>query len=111
MWVQGDSVSLSVHWMVHAATCKSRLLSDFVMRACSCIGGSKQTVHDADRVLEASHIMHLQHRHPNVASYTETMLQPASQMVVMEPDMQQQQAEHDQTALHLIFGKQTGAHG
>lgn len=72
---------------------------------------SEQVVYDADQVTEASHMMHQLRHHPIVASYTETMLQPASQKVVEETDMLQQQAEHDQAALHLILNEATVAHG
>lgn len=50
---------------------------------------------------EEAHVMHTHHDGPYSVSYTETMQQPLSPMVV-GPDMQQQQhKEHHQMASHL----------
>ena len=98
---------LSSGWCVQQRASPSLLHSELLSSICGCAGAIKQIGYDADQVTEASHVMHLQHHHPIVASYTETMLQPASQQVVTEPDMLQHQAERDQAALHLIFSKST----
>ena len=87
-------LSVCSGWFVQQVASPALLHSDCLIIICGCTCAFKQVGYDADRVPEASHVMHLQHHHPIVASYTETMLQSASQKVVEEPDMLQQQAEH-----------------
>ncbi|DBA99795.1 TPA: hypothetical protein ACH3X3_012335 [Trebouxia sp. C0006] len=59
---------------------------------------------------EGSHVMHSHHEGPYSVSYTETMQQPLSPMVV-GPDMQQQNKEHHQMASHLNLHGDNGVHG
>ena len=54
--------------------------------------------------------MHSHHEGPYSVSYTETMQQPLSPMVV-GPDMQQQNKEHHQMASHLNLHGDNGVHG
>ena len=49
---------------------------------------------------EEPHVMHAHRDGPYSVSYTETMQQPLSPMVV-GPDMQQQHKDHNQMASHL----------
>ena len=59
---------------------------------------------------EGAHVMHTHHDGPYSVSYTETMQQPLSPMVV-GPGLEQQQIDHNQMASHLNLHADSVVHG
>ena len=66
--------------------------------------------HNAGPHGNGSHVMHAHHDVPYSVSYTETMQQPLSPMVV-GPNMDQQQKDHNQMAQHLNLHGENVVHG
>ena len=66
--------------------------------------------HNAGPHGDGSHVMHAHHDVPYSVSYTETMQQPLSPMVV-GPNMDQQQKDHNQMAQHLNLHGENVVHG
>lgn len=73
-------------------------------------GVAADSFHNAGPHGEGNHVMHAHHDVPYSVSYTETMQQPLSPMVV-GPSMDQQQKDHNQMAHHLNLHGENIVHG
>ena len=74
------------------------------------LGVAADSFHNAGPHGEGNHVMHEHHDVPYSVSYTETMQQPLSPMVV-GPNLDQQQKDHNQMAHHLNLHGENVVHG
>lgn len=82
-----------------------RLYADSVL-----LGVAADSFHNAGPHGEGNHVLHAHHDVPYSVSYTETMQQPLSPMVV-GPSMDQHQKEQNQMAHHLNLHGENIVHG
>ena len=59
---------------------------------------------------EGSHVIHAHHDGPYSVSYTETMQQPLSPMVIGPNSLEQQQKDHTHMASHLNMHAESAVH-